>query len=180
MQVLPPIINVYHTNKTGFQLGPNENLFDFTYVGNVAHAHLLAARALLYTSGLSTPPLNHEKVDGEAFFITNDSPVYFWDFARAVWKAAGSPLGTEHVWEISKDVGLAIGGFLEWAMWAVGRPAKLTRRQVKYSCMTRYYDVGKAKKRLGYAPIVGLGEGIERSVRWFEEEGRREGEKKSQ
>lgn len=180
VQVLPPIINVYHTNKTGFQLGPNENLFDFTYVGNVAHAHLLAARALLYTSGLSTPPLNHEKVDGEAFFITNDSPVYFWDFARAVWKAAGSPLGTEHVWEISKDVGLAIGGFLEWAMWAVGRPAKLTRRQVKYSCMTRYYDVGKAKKRLGYAPIVGLGEGIERSVRWFEEEGRREGEKKSQ
>lgn len=65
-------------------------------------------------------------------------------------------------------------------MWAVGRTPKLTRRQVKYSCMTRYYDVGKAKKRLGYAPIVGLGEGIEKSVRWFEEERRREGGKKGQ
>lgn len=180
VQMLPPIINVYHTSRTGFQLGPNENLFDFTYVTNVAHAHILAARALLYTSSLSTAPLDHERVDGEAFFVTNGSPVYFWDFARMVWKAAGSPLGTDHVWEISKDVGLAIGGLIEWVMWCVGRPPKLTRRQVKYSCMTRYYDIGKARKRLGYEPIVGLQEGIERSVKWFEEERRREAEKKGQ
>lgn len=117
-------------------------------------------------------------MDGEAFIITNDQPVYFWDFARAIWKAAGSDKGTEHVWEINKDVGLAIGGLLEWIMWAVGRTPKLTRRQVKYSCMTRYYDCGKAKKRLGYAPIVGLQEGIETSVKWFEEERKTEGEKK--
>ncbi len=113
MQVLPPIINVYHTQKTGFQLGSNENLFDFTYVLNVAHAHLLASFALLQTSKLPTSPLDYEKVDGEAFFITNDQPVYFWDFARAVWKAAGSEKGTEHMWTMSKDVGMFIGGVLE-------------------------------------------------------------------
>jgi sterol-4alpha-carboxylate 3-dehydrogenase (decarboxylating) len=180
VQLIPPIVNVYHTNKTGFQLGSNDNLFDFTYVSNVAHAHVLAARALLYTSTLSTPPLDHEKVDGEAFFVTNGSPVYFWDFARMVWKAAGSTKGTEHVWEIGNHLGLAIGGAIEWVMWCVGRQPKLTRRQVRYSCMTRYYDIGKAKKRLGYGPIVGLEEGIERSVRWFEEERKREEEKKGQ
>lgn len=180
VQVLPPIINVYHTSKTGFQLGSNENLFDFTYVENVAHAHILASDALLATRKMKTQPLDHEKVDGEAFFVTNDEPVPFWDFARMVWKACGSPHGTEHVWVISKEMGLLIGGVLEWGMWLVGRTPKLTRRQVKYSCMTRYYDISKAKKRLGYAPIVGLEEGIIRGVKYFEEGQKAESEKKAQ
>ncbi|TVY29759.1 Sterol-4-alpha-carboxylate 3-dehydrogenase,decarboxylating [Lachnellula hyalina] len=180
VQILPPILNVHYTNRTGFQLGDNTNLFDFTYVVNVAHAHLLAAFGLLATSRASTAILDHEKVDGEAFFITNCSPVYFWDFARAVWAHAGSKKGTEHVWVISRDMGLAIGGLLEWITWAVGRQAKLTKRQVKYSTMTRYYDCGKAQKRLGYQPLVGLNEGLRRGVKWFEEQRTKEGEKKDQ
>ena len=174
------MIGVYRSGKTGFQLGDNDNLFDFTYVDNVAHAHLLGARALLATAELGTTPLDHEKVDGEAFFITNDSPVYFWDFARMVWKACGSTLGTEHVWVIGKDLGLTLGGFMEWGYWLAGKTPKLTRRSVKYSCMTRYYDIGKAKRLLGYAPIVELQEGIERSVAWFEEQSKKDGEKKGQ
>lgn len=112
--------------------------------------------------------------------ITNDQPVYFWDFARAVWKAAGSEKGTEHVWEISQDIGLMIGGLLEWGMWVIGRTPKLTRRQVRYSCMTRYYDCSKAKQRLGYLPLTGLPEGIEKSVKYILEEQRVESEKKGQ
>ncbi|CAL3966378.1 hypothetical protein PZA11_003050 [Diplocarpon coronariae] len=180
VQLLPNIINVHRTNKTGFQLGPNENLFDFTYVRNVAHAHVLASFALLQTSKLATAPLDHERVDGEAFFVTNDEPVYFWDFARAVWKAAGSEKGTEHVWVLGRDVGMFIGGVLEWAMWILGRTPKLTRKQVRYSTMTRYYDCSKAKRRLGYKPLVGLQEGITRSVASFSEQESKEGEKKGQ
>lgn len=112
--------------------------------------------------------------------ITNDEPVYFWDFARAVWKAAGNEKGTEHVWIIPRDVGMFIGGVLEWGMWAMGRTPQLTRRQVRYSTMTRYYDCSKAKTRLGYKPLVSLQEGITRGVRWFEENRVKEGEKKSQ
>ena len=161
------MIRVYQTGKTGFQLGSNDNLFDFTYVGNVAHAHILAARALLTTSKLSTQPLDYERVDGEAFFITNDSPTPFWDFARTVYRYAGSAKGTEHVWVISREVGMLLGGVLEWGFWLLGRKPSLTRRQVKYSCMTRYYDIGKAKDRLGYTPIVGLEEGIRIGVESF-------------
>ncbi|KAK0119926.1 erg26, C-3 sterol dehydrogenase [Cadophora gregata] len=180
VQLIPPMINVHRTNKTGFQLGDNQNLFDFTYVLNVAHAHLLAAFALVQTYKLGTAPLDYEKVDGEAFFVTNDEPVYFWDFARAVWKAAGSDKGTEHVWIIGRDLGMSIGGILEWGMWLIGRTPKLTRRQVRYSTMTRYYDCGKAKRRLGYKPLVGLQEGITRAVGWFEEQRIKEEEKKAQ
>jgi sterol-4alpha-carboxylate 3-dehydrogenase (decarboxylating) len=171
VQVIPRMLDVYKTGKTGFQLGENENLFDFTYVGNVAHSHLLAASALMATAaGSNTIPLSHERVDGEAFFITNDSPVYFWDFPRMVWKAAGSPLGTEHVWTISKDLGLGLASVMEWVMWGIRKTPSLTRRQVRYSCMTRYYDISKAKRRLGYRPLYSLEEGIERAVKWFLEQ----------
>jgi len=75
---------------------------------------------------------------------------------------------------------MLIGGVLEWGMWIVGRTPKLTRRQVKYSCMTRYYDCGKAKRRLGYLPLVGMPEAIEKSVKYILEEQRVESEKKGQ
>ncbi|CCU81378.1 C-3 sterol dehydrogenase/C-4 decarboxylase/Erg26 [Blumeria hordei DH14] len=169
VQLIPNMLDAYYTSKTGFQLGNNTNLFDFTYVGNVAEAHILAATALLATSRLSTIPLSHERVDGEAFMITNDEPVYFWDFARAVWKVAGNERGIEHVWVIGQTTGLFLATLLEWGMWALGRTPKLTRRQVKYSCMTRYYDCTKAKRLLGYQPSTSLEKGIEKSVKWFEE-----------
>jgi sterol-4alpha-carboxylate 3-dehydrogenase (decarboxylating) len=174
------MMKVYWEGKTNFQLGDNTNLFDFTYVENVAYAHCLAAFALLQTGKLSTQVLDHEKIDGETFVITNCQPVYFWDFARGVWAAQGNKQGTEKVWVISKEVGHVLGTVMDWTFWAVGKKSKLTPREVKYSSMTRYYDCTKAKTRLGYKPVVSLPDGIKKTVTWFEEEKKKEGEKKGQ
>ncbi|KAH0558390.1 hypothetical protein GP486_004949 [Trichoglossum hirsutum] len=164
VQLVAPMFAAYKAGKTGFQLGDNNNLFDFTYVTNAAHAHLLAAVALLYACHNKIPTPDRRRVDGEAFFITNDQPAYFWDFPRAVWKAAGDTTGID-VKIISKGVGLAIATILEWLWWAAGKEPSLSRRQVKYSCMTRYYNIGKAKERLGYKPIVSLPDGVEKTVK---------------
>ncbi len=174
--MIPGMLRAYADRQTRFQLGDNTNLFDFTYVGNVAHAHLLALLALLSTHTLATLPLDTERVDGEAFFVTNDAPVYFWDFPRLVWKCAGDATEPKDVWVIRKEWGLAVASVLEWVFWVVGRRPSLTRKQVRYSCMTRYYSVEKARRRLGYEPVVGLEEGVRRAVRWFlrEEEAIRE------
>ena len=187
VQLVPPMMDLLFTGKTNFQVGLNENLFDFTYVGNVAHAHLLAAAALIQTAKLATAPLDHEKVDGEAFIVTNDSPVYFWDFPRQLWALAGHKQGTEKVWTITKEVGIPLATVSEGVMGMLGRKSKLTRRGIKFSCMTRYYSCAKARERLGYRPLVGMKEAMRRSVeshlegrergelRWWEEK-----EKKSQ
>ncbi|KAK7745315.1 erg26, C-3 sterol dehydrogenase [Cytospora paraplurivora] len=163
---LHQIIKVYRTGKTAAQLGDNNNLFDFTYVQNVAHGHLLAARALLQTYSAKTQPLDHEKVDGEVFFITNDSPTYFWDFCRVIWNAAGSPHGKEHVWVIPRGVGIALGFLSEVFFGIIGKPPTFSRQRCIYSCMTRYFCIDKAKRRLGYKPLVSLEEGLRRSVKW--------------
>lgn len=96
------------------------------------------------------------------------------------WKAAGSQKGTEHVWVISKDIGIALAGVMEWVMWAMGKKSTLTTLGVKFSSMTRYYNISKAKKRLGYKPLVSLQEGVERGVAWALDKRRVESEKKGQ
>ncbi|KAK3372508.1 3-beta hydroxysteroid dehydrogenase/isomerase family-domain-containing protein [Podospora didyma] len=164
--VLYHIINIYRQGRTNVQVGDNNNLFDFTYVENVAHGHLLAAHALLVTAASKTVPLDHERVDGEAFIITNDSPVYFWDFCRSVWAAAGSPLGTDHIWVLPRGVGMALGYLSEVFFSIIRKPPTFNRQRIVYSCMSRYYDITKAKKRLGYRPLVSLDEAVRRSVKW--------------
>lgn len=170
VQLLPPGLSAYYKGQTKFQLGSNENLFDFTEITNVAHAHHLCLAALLATSQRlargEAAPLDNEKVDGEAFFITNDTPVYFFDFARTVWAAAGDKTEVSKVWALSKDIGLLIASLMEMVFWLfrLGKP-NLTRQQVQYTCMTRYFNINKAKQRLGYQPIVSMDEGIRRGVK---------------
>lgn len=50
-QAIPGFIKVYHDGQTTFQIGYNQNLFDWIHVANVVHAHLLAA------DRLSLPPV---------------------------------------------------------------------------------------------------------------------------
>lgn len=151
-----------------FQLGDNNNLFDFTYVGNIAYSHMLAAELLLATKNRldngGAAPLDYERVDGEAFNITNDSPVYFWDMARAIWALMDRYVEPHQVFELSESTLTVIGGMLEFAFGLFGKRPRLTRREVRYSCMARYFSCNKAKKRLGYQPIVPLDEGVARSV----------------
>ncbi|KAF2025831.1 hypothetical protein EK21DRAFT_75509 [Setomelanomma holmii] len=181
VQVLPKMVTAYRKGQTKFQVGDNNNLFDFTYVGNIAHGHILALIALLQTHKmLSSIPLDHEKVDGEAFFITNGEPVYFWDFARAVWHEAGDRLPLSKVWHLSADTAWVIGTILEWSFWVVGKTPNLTRAQVRYSSMNKYHSISKARTRLGYEPIVPLGEGIKRGVQYILAQEKKENEKKGQ
>ncbi|WEW58601.1 erg26, C-3 sterol dehydrogenase [Emydomyces testavorans] len=164
---------VEHATKSSqrilnFQLGDNNNLFDFTYVGNIAYSHMLAAELLLESKRRAEtgapPPLDYERVDGEAFNITNDSPVYFWDMARAIWALMDRYVEPQQVFELSESTLTIVGGILEMAFGLFGKKPRLTRREVRYSCMTRYYSCDKAKMRLGYKPIVPLDEGVARSV----------------
>jgi sterol-4alpha-carboxylate 3-dehydrogenase (decarboxylating) len=167
--VLKQMIRLHREGRTNVQVGDNNNIFDFTYVGNVAHAHLLAARALLATHASPTIPLDTERVDGEAFIVNNDEPVYFWDFARCIWRYAGSDKGTDHVWVLARTPGMVVGFLAEVAAAIARKKPGLTRGRIQYSCMTRYYNIDKIKTRLGYRPQCSMEEGIKRGVAWFKE-----------
>ena len=98
-----PLVEAARNGKFRFQMGDGRNLFDRTYIGNVVQAHIRAANALLSvhgSPGTSIPP--DQRVDGEAFLITNDEPTPCWETSRAIGAAAGHPTPTEHVRIIPK------------------------------------------------------------------------------
>lgn len=169
--MIPNMVKAYETGKTRFQLGNNANFFDFTNVSNVAHAHILAMQKLMDIHELSVPLSAEERVDGEAFFITNGQPYLFWDFARAIWAAAGDKTDPKSVWVIPKNVALLLATVVEWIFWIIfwGRKEpSLTRRKINFSTMNRTYCIDKARKRLGYKPLVNMEDSIIRSVQWYQ------------
>jgi sterol-4alpha-carboxylate 3-dehydrogenase (decarboxylating) len=170
VQALPPMLASYYKGQAKFMLGDNSNLFDWTVITNVAHAHHLALAALIATRDRSMAgqaiPLDTERVDGEAFLITNDSPVYFFDFPRKAYAEMGDVTPPSSVWHISAPLALVLAFLLEWITWLLRiGPPTLTKQRVQYAVMTRYFNIDKAKRRLGYRPIVSLDEGVRKGVR---------------
>ncbi|KAF2185777.1 hydroxysteroid dehydrogenase [Zopfia rhizophila CBS 207.26] len=166
---MPTQIGSAKAGRNRLQVGDGKNMYDWTYVGNTAHAHILAAKALLRID-LAKPPTPEDeakRVDGEAFVITNDEPWPFWEFIRTVGATAGYPVKKEEIWVVPAWLFYAIAVVAEWSVWAISlgrRESHMNREMVKYLTMTRTFDITKAKERLGYRPQVGVREGIQRAV----------------
>ncbi|OAX83106.1 hypothetical protein ACJ72_02531 [Emergomyces africanus] len=160
---IPKIIQNAKAGRGNLQVGNNQNLCDYTYLGNAADAHILAAKALLSPSTPEDGP-----VDGEAFTITNDEPWPFWDFAHAVSAAAGYPVTNARV--VPSFIFYVIAVLVEWSVWLTSfgkRESQLNRKMVRFFSMTRTFDISKAKKRLGYRPEVNMTDAVNRSVAAF-------------
>ena len=147
-QLIPSIHACIAKRDTPYIIGDGCNLWDLTYVANVADAHVLAAENLLSTM----------TAVGEAFFIQNNEPVAFRDFSLAIWKHFG------HIppFQIVIPLGLAwfAGLLAECFTWVFGTTTTLSRGSVKDVCSTRYASGLKAERILGYRPQIGIEEGL--------------------
>lgn len=159
-QLVPGLRQVAKLGQSKFQIGDNNNLFDWTYVGNVADAHVLAAQKLLDLNSVN-------EVSGQTFFITNDTPTYFWALARTVWKADGHI--DKKVIVLNRPLAIAAGYLSQLFSKLLGKEPGLTPFRVKIVCAYRYHDISKAKKLLDYHPNVDIEEGIKRTLKWMDE-----------
>jgi nucleoside-diphosphate-sugar epimerase len=69
-----------------------------------------------------------------------------------------------------------------WPFWAAGAVCEaicvplgieppIYRRRVDFYTKSRAFDIGRARREIGYAPRVGLREGIRRTLDWYREHG---------
>ena len=71
------------------------------------------------------------------------------------------------------------GPQLQWPSSAVteavcvpfGIEPPLYRRRVDFYTKSRAFDISRARRLIGYAPRVGLKEGIDRTLQWYRENG---------
>ncbi|KAL1849676.1 erg26, C-3 sterol dehydrogenase [Diaporthe australafricana] len=169
---LGKVIAQARAGKANVQIGPGKNYYDVTYISNLVDAHLLAAHALINAYGKAAPPLER-RVDGQAFIITNDEPVLFWDFQRAIAASIGMPVKQEDIKVVPYRVAMLAATVSEWSTWIFSfgkKQAPITREAVHLSTITRTLKCDKAKRILGYKPKVGVYEGLEESSKWFVEE----------
>ncbi|KAK6903795.1 sterol-4alpha-carboxylate 3-dehydrogenase (decarboxylating) [Kwoniella mangroviensis CBS 8886] len=241
-QMISGFYQVIKNKQTKWQIGYNTNLGDFTYVGNVAHAHLLAADKLgssYHYSQLRDPissidislgshriptssarpigpntkpsaedlakarkfdsdqvdesdlrPVLRTKMDqfskessldendnseeesipiaGQAYFITNGEPIYFWDFARTIWKQLGHV--PPYLIVLPTMLGLILATLAEMFSKISGKEPGFTRFRVAHATQQRYFDIEKSRRLLGYHPIVSLTDGMQRWTEWYQGE----------
>lgn len=161
-QLVPGLRASAKLGQLKYQLGDNNNLFDWTYVGNVADAHVLAAQKILDES-------TRDDISGQTFFITNDSPTYFWTLARTVWKNDGYI--DKYYIKLPYPVALTLGYISEFfAKNILKKEPGITPFRVKVVCAIRYHNIAKAKKLLGYKPEVDLETGINYTLDWMNED----------
>ena len=144
-------------------IGDNQNLFDMTYVDNASHAHILAAIKMEKGSG----------IEGQAFFITNDQPIFFWDYPKLLFHYLGYR-GTHSV-RLPEWFAYVLGDTMDFFTWAlspfVALHPTLTRFRVKIITGNRYYNISKAKSLLGYKPIVPLIDGFKKTAEYWKTQG---------
>ncbi|KAL1919908.1 uncharacterized protein VTP21DRAFT_1840 [Calcarisporiella thermophila] len=168
---IPRMIQVAKNNQHRFQIGNNTALSDFTYVENLAEAHLLAAEKLIAV----------EEVNGQIFNITNGTPIYFWDFAHMVWALMGihfTPIVIPYHVSLVLAFFIEIVGEIKAKITGKAATPGLTRANIRHATRPRYLNIEKARRLLGYDPKIDLAEGLRRSLRSFGELKEQQDEKK--
>lgn len=133
------------------RIGTRPIIVDVTYIDNAAQAHLDAADRL----DVGTRPA------GRAYFISNGAPVDLWGFIARVLAEAGAPPVTKRVsaWK-ARLAGRALE-FGYWLFRLTGEPP-MTRFVASQMSTSHWYDIGAARRDLGYEPKVSVEEGLKR------------------
>ena len=87
--------------------------------------------------------------------------------ARIASEAGGSPPSLHlPVWPF-----WMAGAICEAVCAPFGLEPPLYRRRVDFFTKSRAFDIARARQEIGYAPEVGLTEGIRRTLAWYRREG---------
>lgn len=169
------IVEVVKNGQAKYRFGNGKNLFDFIYVDNSSHAHILVARKLLAAHKKAQLP-DAERVDGEVFNVSNEEHIPFWELTVRTSNLLGHPIVHDEIVSIPEYMGLAMAYVAEWAVWLFSfgkRNSRMSVAAIQYTFLNHTMNIEKAKRILQYSPQISLQEGLERTVTWYKGRERR-------
>jgi nucleoside-diphosphate-sugar epimerase len=138
------------------RVGDGSNLVDVSYIDNVTHAHLLAAKNLAEkgTAG------------GKPYFISQGTPVNLWGWINDLFAEMAVPPVSSSV---STATAYRLGGALELihTVCRLDREPRMTRFLAEQLAKSHYFSIANARQDLGYEPVVSMAEGLQKTVRWL-------------
>jgi nucleoside-diphosphate-sugar epimerase len=138
-------------------VGDGENLVDISYIDNVAHAHLLAAD-ILDAAGAAM---------GKAYFISQGEPVALWPWINELFARLGiAPVDGKIPFAAAYGLGAALEGL--YALSGKTSEPPMTRFVAGQLAKSHYFSIARARRDLGYQPLVTHEEGLRRAVAWLE------------
>jgi hypothetical protein len=140
-------------------MGPGTQRITPTFVDNCNYGHILAAEAL-------ADPKKAATVGGQAYNINDGEDVNFFnDFMFKVGsEVAGVPRKKMGVIRVPFFFIYTIAAVAEAVTKPFGIHLTLSRFAMTVICRNRIFSIEKAKRDLGYEPIVPLSEGLRLSI----------------
>ncbi|MFO7655403.1 MAG: NAD-dependent epimerase/dehydratase family protein [Candidatus Krumholzibacteriia bacterium] len=134
--------------------GDGKTLYHPLYVDNLVDALVLV--------------MEPGRGDGEAYLIADEEYVEIESLVRRVAAAMETEVKIPHLptWPV-----VAAGHVCETVCKPLGVAPPIFPRRVDWFRQNRAFDIGKARRELGYEPRVGLDEGLRRTARWYRAEG---------
>jgi len=142
--------------KQLIRVGHGENLVDTVYITNAADAHILAADKLK----------ENPEISGRIYFISQGEPVLLWDMVDAILRAGGFPPVRR---SMPREAAWIIGMVLEFVYktFRIQSEPRMTRFIAEELSAAHWFDIGAAKRDLGYVPEVSTEEGLRRLEAWL-------------
>lgn len=137
-------------------VGSGKNFVDITFIENVAHAHILAAKSIN----------NSAVAAGNPYFIGQERPVNLWNWINDLYQELGIPVITAR---IPFRLAYTIGAMLEvvYLLLKKSQEPPMTRFLAEQLSCNHYFSHDNAAHDLGYKPIVSLEEGQEQLLNWL-------------
>lgn len=150
-QLIPRLLERARSGKL-IRVGTQANRVDHIYIDDAARAHLLALDAL---TGPGCPPA------GRAYFLSQGEPVPLWDWIGRILDAAGLPPIRR---TISPATAYAAGALMEaaWRAFRLDGEPPFTRFLARQFTTAHWFEIGAARRDLGYLPELTTEEGLRR------------------
>ena len=151
--LLPKVLQSIQAGRLKI-VGDGRNQVDVSYVDDVVAAHLNALDAL------ATQP---QQVGGQAYFISQDQPVYLWDWLNCILSGLGHPPLKRRV---PLPIAYAAGSACEllWGLLRKRSDPPMTRFVAVELAKSHYFDISAAKQQLGFRPRVDMETALARTV----------------
>ena len=135
-------------------LGAGEIYYHLTFVDDLVEGFRLCG--------------THPAAANRTFILAGEEVTTLNALVALVAEEAGVPAPTRHlpVWPF-----WVAGAACEAMCGPLGIEPPIFRRRVDFFTKSRAFDITRAKTEIGFAPRVGLREGIRRTLKWYREHG---------